>query len=467
MVEDEKKLLEAVAADTPEGMALEAAMGGAGGGKKPSMPSIGGGGINWGKIIMILVIIGIIAVVGFLIYFWFINVGGGQATSGLGYRISETFSGIFNNYLFRSFSNMLANPFGIGPTGGQYEETEQKTKAPPNQAFSISIRGSVDTVVMDQKALTFIVTINNLGSSKIKKMNIHLDSLPPFSGCIKFEGGLDREVDNIAPFSTKEIVFSGGWVDLNCIKDNVIDNKLKPNTKTPVYVRATAWTYYPTASRLAVERIKSDFGLLLIRNNALRQTAKGATYKYGSAMTIDMDIGAQPILDDSGSAALLLRWQNVGNGQMKAKKDPILFIVTPKDFGSCIPAGYDKYDDPNSVDCSSDVGCVVCDDELVNSWCAEDGYMRLIIEDYFPDVISVLNWACDLAAEGKMHVCGTTYLTQEFNVFTCTLTIPEITTNEDVVTDYITTIAAYPYEVQSSTVTVNTFCTENQAGCGG
>lgn len=466
---NEEELMKEVTAGNPEAMLLEKAMGG-GGNKKPKPQ--GGGGFDWGKLIIIIAIIGIVAVAGFLIYFWFINVGGGQATAGLGSHVGESFSGIFNNYLFKSFENMIKNPFGIGPTGGEYEETEQKTKAPPNQAFSINIRGSTDTVMMNQHALTFIITIKNLGSSKIKKMTVALNALPPYNKCLVFDDnsedkGLVREVTDLAPFSTREIVFSGGYINLSCVKDEVIDKVLKHDVKTPIYIKATAWTYYPTASRLAVERIKNDFGVLLIKNNALRQNPTGATYKYGSAMTIDMDIGNQPILDNSNEAALLLRWQNVGNGQMKSGKDPLLFIITPNDFGQCIPAGYEKYDDVNSGVCNNNAGCIVCDEELNKSWCKEGGYMRNIISEYSPDAESVLDWACRLASNGEMHVCGTTHLTEEFNVFTCKLNVPEITTNDSFVTDYITTFAAYPYEVQSQTVTINTFCTEDQEGCGG
>ena len=433
----------------------------------------GGGGFDWGKIIIIIAIIGIIAIAGFLIYFWFIHIGGGQATSGLGSRIGESFSGIFNSYIFRSFSNMLKNPFGIGPTGGKYETTEQKEKAPPNQAFSISIRGSIDTAIMNQHSLTFIVTVKNLGSSKINKLNVRLDSLTPFDDCLRFTNGKgygrNKTLFDIEPFSTREIVFSGGWIDLICMKGHVIDNVLKPNTNTPVYIRATAWTYYPTASRLAAERIKNDFGILLIKNNVLRQKSSGAVYKYGSAMTIDMDIGAQPILDNSKTAALLLRWQNVGNGQMKSKVYPYVFIITPNDFGECIPAGYKEYDNPNDNSCKNSAGCIVCDQELVGSWCKDDSDVRKDTTKYTPDVNPVLDWACNLASNGKMHVCGTTHLTEEFNVFTCELNIPQIKTTDDIVTDYITVLAAYPYEVNSQTVKVNTFCTQDQKdeGCGG
>ncbi len=421
-----------------------------------------------GEALITIFIIGGVVLIGVV---WFFGVGGGQATAGMGNRVGESFSGLFNNYLFRSIGNMLKNPFGIGVTGGKYEEQEQKTKAPPNQAFSISIRGNVNTAKMNQHSLTFIVTIKNLGSSKINELHLQLNSLTPYDNCLVIPDGNERIIKNIAPFSTREVVFSGGWIDLNKVKEVIIDNVLKPNTNTPIYIRATAWTYYPTASRLAVERMKSDFGVLLIKNNALRQKSTGAIYKYGSAMTIDMDIGPQPILDNSNSAALLLKWQNVGNGNMKSNMSPMLFIVTPKDFGKCIPAGYIAYKDAENLQCDktkdSAAGCIVCDNELVNSWCDKNSKVWTDISKYTPDALSTLEWVCDVAKNGEKHVCGTTDLTMEFNVFTCSLNVPKISTTEDIVTDYITTIATYPYEVNSQTVKVNTFCTSDQTGCGG
>ena len=439
-----------------------------------------------GEALITIFIIGGVVLIGVV---WFFGVGGGQATAGMGNRVGESFSGLFNNYLFRSIGNMLKNPFGIGVTGGKYEEQEQKTKAPPNQAFSISIRGNVNTAKMNQHSLTFIVTIKNLGSSKINELHLRLDSLSPYDNCLKFNNeinylpngkvddthqgtyGRDKVIYNLAPFSTREVVFSGGWIDLSEVKKVVIDKVLKANTNTPIYIRATAWTYYPTASRLAVERIKSDFGVLLIKNNALRQKSTGAIYKYGSAMTIDMDIGPQPILDNSNSAALLLKWQNVGNGNMKSNMSPMLFIVTPKDFGKCIPAGYIAYKDAGNLQCDktkdSAAGCIVCDSDLVNSWCDKNSKVWGSISEYMPDIIPTLTWACDMAKTGDKHVCGTTDLTMEFNVFTCSLNVPKISTTEDIITDYITTIATYPYEVNSQTVKVNTFCTSDQTGCGG
>ncbi len=492
----------------------------------------GGGGmphIEWTKILLILAVVGIIIIV----VFWFFSVGGGQASAGLGTRVGMGIGAIFDSYAIKSFMNTLSNPFGIQPTSGQYEEVQstQPKTPPPNQAFSVEIRGATDTVLLDQKALMFIVKVNNLGSSKISKMDISLDLLPPYSGCLVFDSNGDgifesgkAEITDIAPFSSKEKVFSGGKIDGECVADKLGGSKLKP--KIPVgnmFAYAKAITYYPTASRLAVERIKEDYGILLVRNDVLRQQKTGAIYRSGSALTIDMDIGDQPIFDSVTEAGLLMRWQNLGKGKMPVGMKPFLFIVTPDKFGKCLPTGIESlwtiiadgerityklgswfggaelegsesdlfwcdvsgasgvaspsitYDEEGELiyecpigayydngECKTMVNCVLCDKHLSEHWCDPNKDVYKQIEEYAPHAKPIFDWMCSLVDKGY-HVCGTSTLTEEFNVFSCSLKLPgPIKTNENRVTEYITAAAIYPYEVKSPSLGIKAYCIESQ-----
>jgi len=448
------------------------------------------------SIFVVLLILGLVAI-GFV---WFIKIGGGQAVlTGAGSRMGRGISAIFDSYAVKNFMNLVKNPFGISPTGGEFEEVQTTTKTPPpNQAIDVSIRGTLDKVLLDQPALTFIVTVENLGSSKISKVDVSLELLSPYTGCLKFEelgqncdeknGKIMCHVYDIPPFSSKEIVFSAGKLDGKCIADIAHGGKLIANTQIGnIQVVAKASTYYPTASRLAVERIKEDYGVLLIKNNVLRQKPTGAIYRAGTAVTIDMDIGDQPIFDSVKQAGLLMRWQNVGKGKIPSDKNPFLFIITPHDFGRCIPStyrenmlivrectgdncdGYSKTEVKSKCDTLSFAEgssvCVLCDSALKEIWCSENSVIRkTLIPVYAPNAEEVFDWICDeILASNEYHVCATNSLTQEFNVFTCTLNLPgKIQTNENRVTNYITSVAVYPYTVQSAPITLKAYCVEGQ-----
>lgn len=445
----------------------------AGGAVKSGAGAIGGalksgGGFalgNWKIIAIILFVVGLIA----LIVFWFIAVGGGQAVlPGIGYSFQAGFDKILNSYSIKKFINMVQNPFGVGPTGGDYEDPGATVvKTPPNQAFSIELRSLTDTVLLNQRSLVVVVKINNLGNYKLSRVNVNINLREPFDGCLKFPDGTSENavLYDLAPFSSKELIFSGLWIDLECVEENTYA-LLKPRIPVGgVVIVAKADTIYPTSSRLAIEKIKTDYGILLIKNNMLRQQKTGAIYRSGSAMTIDMDAGEQPIFDTINEMALLLRWQNMGSGKIPSEGKPFVFIVTPEEFGPCRPAGYTNYLDVGNMDCPGDDKCIACDEQLFYDpttnkfgFCDRSSFVYSAINTYAPDSIQIFDWACGKRSDG-FHVCATTTLTEEFNVFVCPLKLEQIGTEEMRVSKYITVIAIYPYEVSTSK-SIKTFCIE-------
>ena len=317
---------------------------------------------------------------------------------------------------------------------------------------------------------------DSLGGSKISIVDVTIGLRSPFDesdtypqGCLIFPEGNTKTVTDIPPYSSKEIVFSRGVIDLVCV-DISMRAELKPNVPVGgIVITTTAKTYYPTSSRLAVERIDSDYGLLLIKNNVLRQQKTGAIYRTGSAMIIDMDIGAQPIFDSITETAILMKWQNMGSGKMSTGIGndeipldiytfPYLMIITPSQFGPCVPFGYVS----TSSICAPGTRCIACDEVLLaGDWCRNYSFFyQYFIEGYGAELKPSFDWACDQIGKGNVSVCITSALTEEFNIFSCMLNLPgPITTNETRITDYITAIAIYPYEV-SAAKSISAYCLE-------
>ena len=124
------------------GGALKSGAGAAGGALKA------GGGFalsNWKKIALFL-LIGFIAI---MVILWFLAVGGGQAVlPGIGVGFQLGWERMMQSYSIRSFMNLVKNPFGVGPTGGEYEDQGSAVvKTPPNQAFSVELRGVSESVI--------------------------------------------------------------------------------------------------------------------------------------------------------------------------------------------------------------------------------------------------------------------------------------------------------------------------------
>lgn len=448
-----------------------------------SAPSGGGGGGKppWKMILIIFFILGISV----LVIVWFLVAGGLQASGGIGYSFGQGIGSIGQSGIFRGISNWVSNPFGINPTAGQYEElppAETPTGA-PNQAFILETRGFTSTVAFNQPSVTLFIKVNNNGGQRISQLELTVDS-GNYAGCLVFEnpsvgtqtsgGPLQITVTDVAPYSSKEVTITGGKVDGNCIKSKyTFGGEFKPNVPIDFYIKVGGFTYYSTSSRLAIERIKTDYGVLLFQNNVLRQEKVGAIYQAGTALSINIDAGDQPILDTVTSGGLLMNWINNGAGAMSSDKNPFLFIVTPPGFGACnmsLGTGsniYDKWDsscnDVNRKASPSErISCMLCDSDLDN-WCSGGGIIYTEINQYSPTAKSMFDWACTQRATGA-HVCATNVLTQEFNVFTCDLALPgKITTDENRHTDYVTAVAVYPYQVYAGDVLVKAYCTEGGA----
>jgi hypothetical protein len=289
---------------------------------------------------------------------YFYAVGGGQATAGLQYQATSGIQALFQSFAFRSFSNFLKNPFGVAPQAAQVEEVQTGTTVSttaPNQAFSVEIRKMIDTVQFDQKSLSFVITFKNDGGSRIERATVKVYSKEPARGCLRFDsnqlpsdgsckvkGDSNNEVvcnvESVGAYSQKEIVLTGVSVSSSCVSAALL-MPLKPTVQTPIFVNVEAATYYPTSSRLTVERIKTDYGTLLFKNQILLPQPTGAITRAGSAMTINLDMGDQPILDTVAQGGLIMNWMNTGAGQMDSSKNPFLFIVTPGNFGQCISTG--------------------------------------------------------------------------------------------------------------------------------
>ena len=389
------------------------------------------------KIKAIITGIILLVVITLIVFIW--GAGGSQATIGIGGRISESFSDVFGGYQFRALFDQIRNPFAIPITGGEYEQTPDRPIR-PDQAFSLSVRGT-ESIILDQSNLIIFISVNNLGSTTIEKIDVTLDLASPFKGCVSFPGGNTKEVTEIPPGSSKEVMFSQGRLDMNCMLTESNRKNFEANTRIGgVSIVASATTIYPAASRLAVERIEQTYGELLIRNNVLRQERTGAIYRAGSAMIIDMDAGRQPIFAPS-EGGLLIRWSNVGSGEIIGK--PSFFVMTPSEFGKCEAKGGGI----EPVKCNNEfLGDNIIIEEIDN-----------IVENFAPHMEEIINWVYEEARDDKNNVCLVKGDVSEFDLITCTINIPEVTIEEKRITDYITTIALYEYR-QSSRMELNAWC---------
>lgn len=441
----------------------------------------------------------LIGIVIFVIYFY--TVGGFQATSGLSYQTSQGFSAILTLPFIKGAINWAQNPFGLNPTAGTYEELPpaETPAAGPNQAFTLETRGFTSSVAFEQQALSFFVKISNNGAQKISKMDLSLNS-GNHPGCIVFDisnmkqeypdadvkqagpnekgeyGPLKFTVKDISAQSSREIAITGGKIDTKCMKNDFGARfEFRPNAAPmDVFVTVKGMTYYSTSSRLAVERINTSYGELLFKNDLLTQEKVGATYQAGTALSINLDIGDQPILDTVTSGGLLMNWINNGAGKMSSNEPPILFIATPWDFGQCRMNVLNeaKGSDCNSIDNLANpktkINCMLCDADLYDAWCGPAGNIfNTIITPYSASSAAMFNWACQYVNSSSpqyktAHVCATNVLTEEFNVFNCNLSMSsaKIPSGEDRHTEYITAVAVYPYEVTAPDVDVKTYCTE-------
>jgi len=474
-------------------------------GKEKFFSSPGGGGGGGGKppwkmIFIIFLLLGISIVV----IAWFLGVGGLQASGGISYSIGQGIGSIGQSLQFRSLENWISNPFGMNPTAGQYEEL-QPAETPtqgPNQAFTLETRGFTSTVAINQPSVTLFIKVNNAGTQRISQLELSVDS-GNYAGCLFFDepsagssqtcadgmcGPLMITVSDIAPYSSKEVTVTGGKIDGTCLKNNyTFGGSFNPNQAIPFYIKIKGFTYYSTSSRLAIERIKTDYGVLLFQNNVLRQEKVGAIFQAGTALSINIDAGDQPILDKVNTGGLLMNWINNGAGSMPSGKNPFLFIVTPPGFGPCkmnLGAGKNILTDDmvttwggwnpdlmnlftsycNDINTYATkegrAACMLCGIPNLDIWCSGTGITYIEINKSSPASREMFDWACAQRNKGA-NVCATNVLSQEFNVFTCDLTLPgEITTDENRHTDYVTAIAIYPYEVSAADVALNAYCTE-------
>jgi hypothetical protein len=395
----------------------------------------GGGGIHfdWGKMLTIFLVIGIILIV----VVWFVVTGGLQAGGGVGYQLSQGFSGILTSTPLRALSNWIQNPFSITPTGGGYEELPpadtSATSTAPNQAFTIDTRGMVSTVEFNQKAISFFITVNNAGAQKISKIQLYIDS-GNFPGCLRgLPDQSDLVITDLGPYASKGLSITGAWINGTCVAETagaLNGGKLIKNVQTPVYISIKGDTYYTTSSRLAVERIRSDYGMLLLQNGLLRQESVGAVYQSGTALSINLDAGNQPILDSVNKTGLLMNWINNGGGKIPSNLYPFLFIITPEEFSPCVMTGMkntyynwdyscnDYSEGPGTMSCSLKGGCVytppqrtsciLCDPDL-NNWCSASGTIfKDIIGSYSNSSTAMFDWACRQRGyvSGGSETCG-------------------------------------------------------------
>ena len=456
------------------------------------------------NIILIIIVIVVLAVVGFVIYTWFMGAGGGQSVlPSFSLGISSFTNSIKNNLFVREFTNVIQNPWGVNPNKGEYEETKEKT--PPNQAFTVKLTGTSGNVMLNQSAILVNIQVENKGSYTLRQVDITLD-MPYYPGCLINKNGNIPEVtiDNIAPHAIKSVTLSGLKINGGCIADALHREIIEKRSVSGLNIKATATSYYVTSSRLAIVRIKEGFADLLLRNNVLKQEDVGAVYRTGSAVVIDMSTTQQPIFEEVKTAPILMSWKNVGSGTIPDDKTPVLFIITPYIYGRCIPEGFPRpylikaytenganickiATNGNEGDCDGDATstvkskcgwdtsdldayyCVVCDNALKETWCKEDSVFFNRLKNYAPSAEDSFKWACGLIDEKdnsnnpKFHVCATTSMTSEFNVFSCSLDLSrESLGNENFKTEYVTTLALYPYSVTSNDLVINGYCLSTQ-----
>jgi hypothetical protein len=227
-------------------------------------------------------------------------------------------------------------------------------------------------------------------------------------------------------------------------------------------------TYYPTSSRLSVERIKTDYGTLLMQNSLLMQQSRGAIYQTGTAMQIDMDIGEQPILDSVNEGGMIFSWVEVGEGKIDSTKNPFLFLVTPQEFGPCMPSGIGSMTAAGtscgdialmkSMTQSRDKGvrCTLCDEDLITYWCSSSSPVHMQIAANAGTILESFDWACNLAANPAYHVCATNSMNEEFSVMSCTLDL-SASIDANRITNYVTALALYPYVVEAPITTIQAY----------
>lgn len=330
--------------------------GGGGGG-----PSVFGGGSNKPKSSTTTIIIMIFALVIFaIIAFWYISSGGLQQSAGSQYVSEQQTQNLLENVWMRRIQNFFSNPFGISASSGTYEdvsEVSQASSSAPNQVFSLSLQVTPSMVTYNSQSLIAVITIQNEGSTTIKDMVISIESQQPARSCVRFSsssfprGAECKEeetgkykctlLEEIPAFASRQLILTNGYIDRTCVEDSFGDENRQLDTSAPVdvFINVKGSTYYPSSSRLAVERIRTNYGVLLIQNSLLMQQQRGAVYQTGTAVTLDLDVGEQPILSGVPETALLMSWVNVGGGKIDKDKSTILFIVTPEQFGPCVLQG--------------------------------------------------------------------------------------------------------------------------------
>lgn len=442
-----------------------------------------------------MIIIFVFAILAVLIFvFWFIRAGGLQNTAGNQFVAEQQTQDIVESTWLKRLTNWFENPFGVQATTGEYEEQESGTQAStsaPNQAFSVDIKATPVLVSYDTSSLTFIATVKNAGNTELKQLDLKLFSEHPIynspldnrlvrcfrftnentdQGCYYSDGygeELTCKLFDIQPFSSKQIVLIGGTVDYDCVYESMgLD--FRPDIPVDVFVSAQGTTYYPTSSRLSVERIRTDYGVLLIQNNLLRQESRGAIYQTGTAMQIDLDIGEQPILDTVNKGGLLFSWVEVGTGKLDEKKSPFLFIITPGSFGKCIPEGIGSATS-SLVNCNDQEilkkgqQCILCDEDLTATWCDTESPVYGQIAQHASTIKESFDWACGLIGQKdesgniKYHVCATNTLGTEFSTMSCGMTLTQaIDANRN--TKYVTALALYPYTVEAPLTSVQAYC---------
>ncbi|HDQ59980.1 MAG TPA: hypothetical protein ENN30_02190, partial [Candidatus Woesearchaeota archaeon] len=336
---------------------------------------------------------------------WYLNTAGIlQAGAGFIPTVTDTVEEIKDASPIRRTIEFIKNPMAWTPTSGQVEITEDPRARVPNQAIQTEVKAVVSEVQIGQSAITTILTVKNIGSQHIDKVEVIVYSKSPIfitkdkyngGGCINFdklptgckaEGSNNGppyvcEVHNVPPFTERQLIFSGGKVEIGCIEKSIttlniactignLNENCKIKANAPVYVtfNAEARTYYTATSRLSIERIRSDYGLLLMKHNILMPMPVGAIFQAGTAVQIDMSAGNQPILDTIEEVPLLIRWTRVGSGKIPDDKPSYMFIVTPKEFGECIMSMGNYYGtegEPISLgsECfgaASENRCIVC-----------------------------------------------------------------------------------------------------------
>ena len=454
----------------------------------------GGGGKDSGKKILGLIILIFVVIFIVMIAMWFMNSGGLQQSAGSQFSAEKQRQAFLENDMMRRIQDWFANPFGIRAAAGEYEQVDEGTQeatTTPEQAFSIELRVTPAIVQYGNPSVTLIITAKNQGSTAIKELALEIFSEhpiinvtdAPIERCFTIDlanfpnlacdvserdpYALRCTLNNIAPYSSKQLVITGGQVDEYCVyrffTHSGSQGEFSPDQPTSIFINVRGVTYYPTSSRLSVERIKTDYGTLLIQNELLMQQSRGAIYQTGTAMQIDMDIGEQPILDSVNEGGMIFSWVEVGEGKMDPTKNPFLFLVTPQVFGQCRPSGIGattldvaKCDDIEITKFRDrSLRCLLCDDDLKTYWCDATSPVHMQIAANAGTILESFDWACGLMNKGY-HVCATNTMNEEFSVMSCTLDL-SASIDANRITNYVTALALYPYVVEAPLTTIQAY----------